>query len=122
MEQEISRRFFQQVLELARSKRLLSSEHFTIDGSFIEAWASQKSFKSKDQDDPPASAGRNPKVDYSGEKRSNTTHQSTTDPDARLMRKGGEGATLVHHGHVLAENRNGLGGRRGDASHGKCGG
>jgi len=112
LEQEISRRFFQEVVDLARSKGLLSSEHFTIDGSFIEAWASQKSFKPKDQDrdknEPPSTAGRNPKVDYSGEKRSNTTHASTTDPDARLMRKGGEGAKLVHHGHILTENRNGL--------------
>jgi len=108
LEQDISRRFFQEVIDLARKDRLLSSEHFTIDGTFIEAWASQKSFKRKDQDDPPAGAGRNVNADYSGEKRSNTTHSSTTDPDARLMRKGGEGAKLVHHGHVLTENRNGL--------------
>jgi len=114
LEQEISRRFFEEVMKVARKESLLSSEHFTIDGTFIEAWASQKSFKPKDPNDqdprpPPGQAdGRNPEVDYSGQKRCNETHQSTTDPDARLMRKGGEGAKLVHHGHVLTENRNGL--------------
>lgn len=116
LEQDISRRFFDEVLKVARKENLLSSEHFTIDGTFIEAWASQKSFKPKnlkdpDPDPPPptgSGGGRNPEVDYSGQKRSNETHQSTTDRDARLMKKGGEGAKLVHHGHVLTENRNGL--------------
>ena len=109
LEQEISRRFFEEVLREAREARLLSEEHFTVDGTFIEAWASHKSFKRKDgSDDPKGGSGRNAKVDFKGEKRSNQTHQSTTDPDARLMRKGGEAAKLVHHGHVLTENRNGL--------------
>lgn len=108
LENEISRRFFQEVIEMARKENFLSSEHFTVDGTFIEAWASQKSFKRKDEDEPPADAGRNATVDYHGEKRSNATHASTTDPDARLMKKGGDGAKLVHHGHVLTENRNGL--------------
>lgn len=110
LEQEISRKFFDQILGQARKKQLLSSEHFTVDGTFIEAWASQKSFKRKDEQDPPApgAGGKNEKADFQGEKRSNDTHASTTDPDARLMRKGGEGAKLVHHGHVLTENRNGL--------------
>jgi transposase len=110
LEQEISRKFFEQILKQAKKKQLLSSEHFTVDGTFIEAWASQKSFKRKDDQDPPApgAGGKNATTDYQGEKRSNDTHASTTDPDARLMRKGGEGAKLVHHGHVLTENRNGL--------------
>ena len=111
LEQEISRKFFDQVLGQARKKQLLSSEHFTVDGTFIEAWASQKSFKRKDDQDPPApgAGGKNPEANFHGEKRSNDTHASTTDPDARLMRKGGgDGAKLVHNGHVLTENRNGL--------------
>ena len=110
LEQEISRKFFEQVLGQAKKKQLLSSEHFTVDGTFIEAWASQKSFKRKDGQDPPApgTGGRNEKADFHGEKRSNETHASTTDPEARLMKKGGEGAKLVHHGHLLTENRNGL--------------
>ena len=109
LEQEISRRFLEEVLQQARQSRLLSDEHFTVDGTFIEAWASQKSFQRKDgTDDPPPGAGRNAKADFHGEQRTNETHESKTDPDARLMRKGGEGAKLVHHGHVLTENRNGL--------------
>src|SRR5437762_11152040 len=99
LEREISRKFFEQILKQAKKKQLLSSEHFTVDGTFIEAWASQKSFKRKDEQDPPApgSGGKNEKADFQGEKRSNDTHASTTDPDARLMRKGGDGAKLVHH-------------------------
>jgi len=110
LEQEISRKFFDRIMAQARKKQLLSSEHFTVDGTFIEAWASQKSFKRKDDQDPPAPGvgGNNEKADFQGEKRSNGTHASTTDPEARLMRKGGDGARLVHHGHVLTENRNGL--------------
>jgi len=109
LEQEISRRFFEEVLDQAKKAGLLSEEHFTVDGTFIEAWASQKSFRKKDgSDDPKGGSGRNATVDFKGEKRSNQTHQSTTDPEARLMRKGGDGAKLVHHGHVLTENRNGL--------------
>src|SRR5436190_11388197 len=108
LEQEISRKFFGAVLAQAKTAGLLSSEHFTVDGTYIEAWAGQKSFKRKDGQDPPAGGGRNADADYKGERRSNQTHASTTDPDARLMRKGGEGSRLVHHGHVLTENRNGL--------------
>jgi transposase len=110
LEQEISRKFFEQVLHQAKKKQLLSSEHFTVDGTFIEAWASQKSFKRKDPPNPPPASpgGKNETAEFHGEKRSNDTHGSTTDPDARLARKGGEGAKLVHHGHVLTENRNGL--------------
>lgn len=113
LEQEISKRFFDEVLSQAKASRLLSSEHFTVDGTFIEAWASQKSFQKKDQDEdsdaPPSSGGgRNPSVSFHGEKRSNKTHESKTDPDARMMKKGSTGAKLVHHGHVMTENRNGL--------------
>lgn len=110
LEQEISRKFFDQVMAQARKRQILSSEHFTVDGTFIEAWASQKSFKRKDDQEPPApgAGGKNEKADFQGEKRSNDTHASTTDPEARLMRKGGDGAKLVHHAHVLTENRNGL--------------
>jgi transposase len=110
LEQEISRKFFDQIINQAKKKQLLSSEHFTVDGTFIEAWASQKSFKRKDDQDPPtpSAGGKNEKADFQGEKRSNDTHASTTDPDARLMKKGGDGAKLVHHGHLLTENRHGL--------------
>ena len=90
---------------------LLSDEHFTVDGTLIEAWASHKSFKRKDGSDqqtPPDDPG-NPTVDFHGERRSNATHQSTTDPEARLARKGaGKEAKLSYAGHVLMENRNGL--------------
>jgi IS5 family transposase len=98
------------VLAQASSRALLSSEHFTVDGTLIEAWASHKSFKRKDGSDqqPPDDPG-NPTVDFHGERRSNATHQSTTDPDARLARKGkGKEAKLSYAGHVLMENRNGL--------------
>jgi transposase len=109
MESEIAVRFFDEVLALAKKAELLSSEHFTIDGTFIEAWASHKSFRRKDgSDDPPEGGGRNETADFKGEKRSNETHESKTDPDSRLMRKRGEAAKLVHHGHAMTENRNGL--------------
>jgi transposase len=101
---------FLEVLAQARSQGLLSTEHFTVDGTLIEAWASHKSFKRKDGSDqqPPDDLG-NPTVDFHGERRSNATHQSTTDPDARLARKGaGKEAKLSYAGHVLMENRNGI--------------
>jgi hypothetical protein len=101
---------FAEVLAQARSRALLSSEHFTVDGTLIEAWASHKSFKRKDGSDqqPPDDPG-NPTVDFHGERRSNATHQSTTDPEARLAKKGaGKEAKLSFAGHVLMENRNGL--------------
>jgi transposase len=106
--QEISRRFFEEVLKQAKGAGLLSSEHFTVDGTFIEAWASQKSFRRKDDSDDPPGPGRNAEADWRGEKRTNDTHESKTDPDARLRKKGGDGAKLVHHGHVVTENKNGL--------------
>ena len=104
----IADRFFEKVVSHARHHGLLSREHFTVDGTFIEAWASHKSFQKKDGTDEPPGPGRNAEADFRGEKRSNETHESTTDPDARLRRKGGEAAKLVHHGHVMTENRNGL--------------
>jgi len=104
---DIARRFFSEIVEEARRHHLLSDEHFTVDGTLIEAWASQKSFRPKDGDiDPPA--GRNAEVDFRGQQRKNDTHASTTDPDARLYRKGNTGARLSYMGHVLMENRNGL--------------
>jgi transposase len=106
----IASTLFAEVLAQARSRALLSSEHFTVDGTLIEAWAGHKSFKRKDGSDqePPDDPG-NPTVDFHGERRSNDTHQSTTDPDARLARKGaGKEAKLSYAGHVLMENRNGL--------------
>lgn len=107
---EVARAFFEQVLAQAREAKLLSGEHFTVDGTLIEAWAGQKSFKRKDGSEPPANGGtRNPTVDFHGETRSNDTQQSTTDPDARLYKKSeGAPAHLAYLGHVLMENRNGL--------------
>jgi IS5 family transposase len=98
------------VVGQARAAGLMSSEHFTVDGTLIEAWASLKSFKRKDGSDqqPPDDPG-NPSVDFHGEKRSNDTHQSTTDPESRLARKGkGKEAKLSYSQHALMENRNGL--------------
>jgi len=107
---EISQRFMEAVLRQAREKKLLSDEHFTVDGTLVQAWAGQKSFRPKgtpaqtDVDDP-----GNPTVDFHGEKRSNATHASTTDPDARLYRKGkNHEAKLYYLGNVLMENRHGL--------------
>jgi len=102
--------FLRAIVEQARKARLMSSEHFTVDGTLIESWASLKSFKKKDDDDPsPPDDPGNPTVDFHGEKRSNETHGSTTDPDAKLARKGkGKEAKLSYSAHALIENRNGL--------------
>ncbi len=114
LEGEIAARFLAAVLAHPRVKRLLSTDHFSVDGTLIEAWASMKSFKPKDpgagdQPSPPPSGGRNAEVDFHGEKRSNATHQSTTDPEARLYRKRrGKEARLCYLGHTLMENRCGL--------------
>jgi transposase len=107
---DVAKTLFAEVLEQARSRDLLSTEHFTVDGTLIEAWASHKSFKPKEGADqqPPDDPG-NPTVDFHGEQRSNATHQSTTDSEARLARKGpGKEAKLSYAGHVLMENRNGI--------------
>ena len=107
---DVAEKFFAEVLEQARAADLLSDEHFSVDGTLIEAWAGQKSFQRKDggnqgpKDDP-----GNPTVDFHGEKRGNDTHQSTTDPDARLARKsGGHEAELANCGNIIIENRHGL--------------
>jgi len=106
---EIARAFFDRVVAQARERGLLSDEHFTVDGTLVEAWASLKSFKRKDAPPAPPDDPGNPTVDFHGERRSNTTHASTTDPDARLARKGNaQEAKLCYTGHVLMENRNGL--------------
>ncbi len=111
LEGDIAAKFMRAVLEQPSVKRLLSTDHFSVDGTLIEAWASMKSFKPKDgSGEPPAErGGRNGETDFHGEKRSNDTHASTTDPEARLYRKGqGKEAKLCFLGHVLMENRNGL--------------
>jgi transposase len=107
---DIATAFFAEVLGEARTHGLLSDEHFTVDGTLLEAWASQKSFRPKDEDPPPPPDDpKNPAVNFRGERRKNDTHASTTDPDARLYRKGnGQPARLVYMGHVLMENRSGL--------------
>lgn len=107
---EIAERFFQAVLGQARAAGLLSDEHFTVDGTLIEAWASHKSFRPIDDQEPPAGdVGSNPTIDYKGTKRSNKTHRSYTDPDARLYRKSSNTAAILGYmGHALMENRNGL--------------
>ena len=108
---EIAAKFLAAVLAQPEVKRLLSSEHFSVDGTLIEAWASIKSFKPKDPPEggEPSDGGRNAAADFKGEKRSNETHRSATDPDARLYRKGpGMEAKLCFIGHGLMENRSGL--------------
>ena len=111
LEGEIAAKFLTAVLAQPRVKRLLSAAHFSVDGTLIEAWASMKSFKPKDgADGPPTEGGgRNQEADFHGEKRANETHASTTDPEARLYRKGpGKEAKLCFIGHALMENRHGL--------------
>jgi transposase len=109
---DIAARLLSEILAQPRVRRLLSSEHFSVDGTLVEAWASMKSFRPKDDPDPPGgdgAGGRNASADFRGEKRSNATHASTTDPDAMLYRKGpGMEAKLCFIGHGLMENRSGL--------------
>ncbi len=107
---DIAAKILAAVLAQPRVKRLLSSDHFSVDGTLIEAWASMKSFRPRDgSDEPPAGGGRNAEANFRGEKRSNATHASTTDPDAKLYRKGpGKEAKLCFMGHALMENRSGL--------------
>ncbi len=116
-EHGITQKFFDSVVKQAIEAGLTSDEHFTVDGSLIQSHASLKSLRKiereasdKDDGDPPsASRGRNPSVDFKGQRRANATHRSTTDPEARLSRKGdGVGAFLCHSGHAVTENRNGL--------------
>jgi transposase len=109
LEGEIDVKFFEGILSRAREKGLISEEHFTVDGTLIEAWASQKSFQKKDHPTPPPDDPGNPSINFRGEKRANDTHESKTDPHARLWRKAkGHEAKLCFMGHALMENRNGL--------------
>jgi transposase len=105
---DIARAFFDAVLLHADTERLLSDEHFTVDGTLLESWASQKSFRPRDQE-PPRDGGGNPAVNFHGQRRTNATHQSTTDPEARLYKRArGREARLGYLGHVLMEHRSGL--------------
>jgi IS5 family transposase len=109
LEGDIAARFLTKVLSQDKVKASLSSEHFSIDGTLLEAWASLKSFRPKDGSGEPRDPGRNGEQDFHGERRRNDTHASSTDPDARLFRKGpGKEARLCFMGHALMENRNGL--------------
>jgi transposase len=109
LEADVAHEFLAALLALPQVKKLLSSEHFSVDGTLIDAWASMKSFRPKDGSGEPPSPGRNGERNFHNEKRSNDTHASTTDPDARLYRKAdGRESRLCFMGHVLMENRNGL--------------
>ena len=109
LEADVAAKFLSSVLANPKVKPLLSDEHFSVDGTLIEAWASMKSFRARDGGDEPPSAGRNGERNFHDEKRSNDTHTSTTDPDARLYKKGkGKEAKLCFMGHALMENRHGL--------------
>jgi len=109
LSEEIAAEFMAAVLNVETVRALLSEDHFSADGTLIEAWASMKSFRRRDGRDEPPSPGRNGERDFHREKRTNETHASSTDPDARLYRKGrGKEAKLAYIGHLLMENRNGL--------------
>jgi transposase len=109
LEAEVAKLFLWQVVEQARNQGLTSDEHFTVDGTLLEAWASVKSFQAKDEQRQPPDDPGNPTVNFHGERRSNDTHESKTDPEAKLARKGpGKEAKLSYSGHLLVENRNGL--------------
>lgn len=106
---DVASKFLAAVVAQARARNLLSDEHFSVDGTLLDAWASMKSFRPKDGGDEPPGPGRNAERDFRGEKRSNQTHASTTDPEAKLYRKAdGQPSRLAFMGHVLIENRNGL--------------
>ena len=111
LDHDVAGKFFAAVVEQARAAHLMSHDHFTVDGTLIEAMASLKSFRRKDEKpedrEPPDDPG-NPTVNFHGEKRSNATHQSTTDPEARLARKKGKESKMSYSAHALMENRNGL--------------
>ena len=109
LDAEVAAKFMAAVLAHREVKPLLSNDHFSVDGTLVEAWASLKSFRAKDGSDEPPSPGRNGERDFHGEKRANDTHASTTDPDAKLYRKSSNtAAKLSYIGHALAENRHGL--------------
>ena len=111
LEHAVVEAFFTEVMRVADAKGLLSKEHFSVDGTLIQAWASHKSFRPKDgsNDQRPSGPGRNAQADWKGKPRTNDTHESTTDPDARLFRKSNNTASILcYQGHVLMENRTGL--------------
>ncbi|MGH9632563.1 MAG: IS5 family transposase [Bryobacteraceae bacterium] len=109
LEGDVAREFLSEVVNQARERNLTSDEHFTVDGTLLDAWASLKSFQRKDEEKAPPDDPGNPTVDFHGEKRRNQTHESSTDPDALLARKGnGKQAKLSYNGNLLTENRNGL--------------
>ena len=109
LDADVAAKFLEAVLRHPKVKRFLSHDHFSVDGTLVEAWASLKSFRAKDGGDEPPAPGRNGERDFHGEKRANDTHESTTDPDAKLFRKGnGQPAKLCYMGHALMENRSGL--------------
>jgi transposase len=109
LDADVAAKFLEAVLRHPKVKRFLSDDHFSVDGTLVEAWASLKSFRAKDGSDEPPSPGRNGERDFHGEKRANETHESKTDPDAKLFRKGNnQSAKLYFMGHALIENRNGL--------------
>lgn len=109
LDQDVAGKFMKAVLDEAGRRHLLSEEHFTVDGTLLEAWASLKSFRPKDEEEPPADGGRNPERDFRGERRKNETHASSTDGEARLYTKSnGQAAKLSYMAHVLMENRCGL--------------
>src|SRR6202043_305895 len=110
LEAAVAKEFLARVVGQAREKGWTSDEHFTVDGTLLEAWASAKSFQPKDNKGaPPPEYPGNPTVNFHGEKRSNQTHESKTDPEAQLARKGeGKEAKLSYSGNLLVENRNGL--------------
>ena len=106
---DVARAFFSEVVSAARRRRLLSAEHFTVDGTLLEAWASLKSYRPRDEQDPPAGGGRNVEVDFRGQRRRRETHVSRTDPESLLFKKGaGQAAKLSFMGHLLTEDRHGL--------------
>ena len=109
LEHQAARELLEAVVAEARRRKLLSEDHFTVDGTLLEAWVSLKSFRPKDGGEMPGTSEKNPGVDFRGEHRTNDTHESSTDPEARLARKGsGKEAKLSFTGHVLMENRTGL--------------
>jgi transposase len=109
LDADVAAKFLQAVLRHAKVERFLSDEHFSVDGTLVEAWASMKSFRAKDGSDEPPGPGRNGERDFHGEKRANATHASTTDPEAKLYKKAqGREAKLSFMGHALIENRHGL--------------
>lgn len=109
LKQDVAQKFLNGVVAEARRRKLLSEEHFSVDGTLLEAWASLKSFRPKDEEPPADGGGRNPDADFRGRPRKNETHESTTDPESRLYtRSNGQAAKMSFMAHTLMENRNGL--------------